>query len=225
MPSGLLAKAAVGAALLTVLLLSPWLGDWLAVLSPDGIQTLLTRAGALAPLALIGLMALAVVVSPLPSLPIDLAAGALFGPLLGTAYAVAGALLGACVSFAIARLVGRELVERFVGAHINLCRTCSDRLLVRVVFLARLVPFVSFDLVSYGAGLTAMSLGAFALASGLGMIPLTFLYVWLGSALAFPPALVIPMGVAMVALFFLVPRWIEQRDLFGLARYFRHEHA
>ena len=220
-----LAKAAIGAILVAALLLAPLLGDWVTLLSPDRLQTLLAEAGPFAPLALIGLMAAAVVVSPLPSLPLDIAAGALFGPLLGTLYAVAGALLGACTSFWIARLLGRELIARWLGGHISLCPTCSDRLLVRVIFLSRLVPFVSFDLVSYGAGLTAMSLGAFALASGLGMIPLSFLYVWFGSALRFPPSIVIPLGLATVTLFFLLPRWIEQHDLLGLARYFRHEGA
>ncbi len=59
-----------------------------------------------------GVMATAVVVSPIPSLPLDIAAGSFFGPLLGTLYAATGALAGAVLSFLIARLLGRW-IERY----------------------------------------------------------------------------------------------------------------
>ncbi len=69
-----------------------------------------------------------------------------------------GAIFGAVTSFMITRPLGRTLVARFFKGHINFCRQCSDKLLTKVVFFPRLIPFVSFDLVSYGAGLTQMSL-------------------------------------------------------------------
>ncbi len=50
----------------------------------------LQRAGHLAPLLLISMMTVAVILSPIPSLPLDLAAGAFFGPFMGTLYSVAG---------------------------------------------------------------------------------------------------------------------------------------
>jgi uncharacterized membrane protein YdjX (TVP38/TMEM64 family) len=54
------------------------------------------------------------------------------------------------------------------------------------VFFSRLFPVVSFDIISYGAGLTKMSLGNFSVATFLGMLPLTFIYNTFGSVL-FPP--------------------------------------
>ncbi len=83
--------------------------------NPARIQDLLGASGALAPFTLVMLMATAVVVSPIPSLPLDIAAGAYFGPWLGTLYAATGALIGAVASFAIARWLGRDLIERLVG--------------------------------------------------------------------------------------------------------------
>ncbi len=111
--AGVLAKlgiALVAGALLLAVVRSPELA---ALVSPARVEAWLIRAGPAAPLLLMGLMATAVVVSPIPSFPIDLAAGAFFGPLLGTLYSAAGALAGAAASFFLARLLGRNLVERF----------------------------------------------------------------------------------------------------------------
>jgi len=143
-----LALAALGVA---ALVWSAQRYDLAQVLDPERIRELLASAGPAAPLALIGLMATAVVISPVPSLPLDIAAGAFFGPLLGTLYAAIGATLGAVISFGIARLLGRQLIERFLGGHISFCTECSDHLLTRIVLGSRLIPFLSFDLISYGA--------------------------------------------------------------------------
>ncbi len=192
-------------------------------LSPARLQELLASAGPFAPLALIGVMAAAVVISPLPSLPIDIAAGAVFGPWLGTLYAAIGATLGSMISFGIARLLGREFVERFVGGHISFCAKCSDHLLGRIVFVTRLVPFLSFDLISYGAGLTKMSLRVFGLATFVGVLPLTFLYAYSGPLLVSSGALSVGLGVVMVAIFLVLPMLIERYDPFEMSRLFEHD--
>jgi uncharacterized membrane protein YdjX (TVP38/TMEM64 family) len=206
-------KVVLFAALAAGLFLSQFFWDISEYFQPGRIRVLLEGAGLYAPMAYMFLMALAVVVSPIPSLPLDMAAGAFFGPILGTLYSVVGALAGAVVSFLLARFLGRELIERFLGGHINFCTRCSDRILTKIVFLSRLIPVVSFDVVSYGAGLTNMSLGRFALSTFLGMIPLTFLYNYSGSVLVFGKGLAVGLGMVMVGLLFLVPRWIEKRGL------------
>ncbi len=178
---------------------------------PGHIREWLEGAGNMAPVLYMLLMTAAVIVSPIPSLPLDLAAGAYFGPLQGTIYSVAGAMIGAVLSFIIARVLGRELIERFLGGHINFCEHCSDRLLTRIVFFSRLLPVVSFDVISYGAGLTKMSLKKFSAATFFGMIPLTFLYNYSGSVLVFSRGLTFVAGLIMVALFFVIPRWLERR--------------
>jgi len=213
-------------ALAIVLLLSFFLLDNLwdleSLVQPGFIQSLLRKAGHGAPLFYMLLMAMAVVIAPLPSIPLDVAAGAFFGPWLGTLYSLLGALAGAIGSFLIARFFGRKIVERFVGGHIHFCTQCSDRLLTKVVFLSRLLPVVSFDIVSYGAGLTQMSLKKFSWATFWGMIPLTFIYNTFGSVLLVQRPLAAIFGVGMVTLFFLLPIIIERYDLFSLRRFFQH---
>ncbi len=197
--------------------------DVASYVNPDRIQKWLTSAGSLAPVIFIASMALAVVISPIPSLPLDIAGGAFFGPLLGTIYSVTGALGGAVISFMIARFIGREFIERFLSSHINFCTDCSDKLLTKIVFLSRLLPIVSFDIISYGAGLTKMSLKKFSLATVLGMIPLTFAYNYFGSVMVVGKVLAIILGLVMVILFFLVPRWIERNNLFSLRQMLQHD--
>ncbi|MBI2467846.1 MAG: VTT domain-containing protein [Candidatus Rokubacteria bacterium] len=74
------------------------------------------------------------------------------------------------------RLCGRPLLERLVSPA---ALTWADRAVVRygpfAIFVARLIPLTSFDLLSYAAGLTWMRLGPFCLATGLGMAPAIFL--------------------------------------------------
>jgi uncharacterized membrane protein YdjX (TVP38/TMEM64 family) len=196
--------------------------DLATVLNPPQVEQLLLASGALAPLAFMLLMA-AAVIAPLPSFPLDVAAGLYFGPLLGTLYAATGATLGATMSFTIARWLGRDLVERFVGGHISFCTICSDRLLTQLVFSARLVPFVSFKVVSFGAGLTKMSVRRFAIATFLGMLPLTFAYVSAGQLLIAPGPLPITAAVVVAAALLALPMAVERCDIFGLRARFRHE--
>lgn len=199
--------------LIIVIVFSHFVFDLSEYFCPDQIKKWLLSAGVFAPFLYMGIMALAVIVSPIPSLPLDIAAGAYFGPYFGTLYSVAGALAGAAVSFMIARLIGRELIERFLGGHINFCAHCSDKVLTKLVFMSRLLPLVSFDIVSYGAGLTKMSMKYFIAATFFGMIPLTFVYNYFGSVLIPGRGITVILGVFMAALFFIVPGWLERSGL------------
>ena len=188
---------------------SQFLLDLPSYFSPANIEQWLNSAGMFAPLLYMAVMALAVVISPIPSLPLDIASGAFFGPFAGTLYSVFGALAGAVISFMIARFLGRGLIERFLGGHINFCTECSDKILTKAVFLSRLMPIISFDIISYGAGLTKMSLKKFILATFFGMIPLTFLYNYSGSVLVFGEEVTFVLGVLMVVFFLVMPKWLE----------------
>ena len=186
--------------------------DWKTILHPESIQIWLGRFGVAAPLVFMVVMALAVVISPIPSLPLDIAAGAFFGPVLGTLYAAVGALGGAVLSFLLARFLGRDLIERFLSGHINFCTQCSDKVLAKIVFISRLIPVISFDIISYGAGLTKMSLLIFSLATFFGMLPLTFAYTTFGASFTIGFGWATALGLVVVLLFFLMPRLMEKMN-------------
>lgn len=140
--------------------------------------------GAWGPLLLIGLMALAIVLSPIPSAPIALAAGAVYGHTWGTLYVIIGAESGALIAFGISRLFGHELLRQLFGERVMLGWMGSQNALTWMVFVSRLLPFISFDLVSYGAGLTPLKAWRFALATLFGLVPASFLLAHFGDELA-----------------------------------------
>jgi uncharacterized membrane protein YdjX (TVP38/TMEM64 family) len=132
------------------------------------------------PLLVIGLMILAIVFNPLPSAPIALASGAVFGHTLGTVYIVIGAEIGAVIAFMIARLTGFQVMKNYLGTRWSLSRFTTQNYLTAIIFVSRLVPFLSFDLISYAAGLTPITFWRFALATLLGLIPTSFLLAHFG---------------------------------------------
>lgn len=150
-------------------------------LTPDTIRTHIEAWGIWGPLAVVALMLVAVVITPIPSAPIALAAGAIYGHTWGTVYVALGAELGAVIAFAIARWVGAATVKRWLGERLDVGLLGSQNTLMLLVFVSRLLPFVSFDIVSYAAGLTLLHVWRFALATFAGIVPASFLLAHFGS--------------------------------------------
>lgn len=192
-------------------------GGVLIVVALVGAYWLLSRTGALntlfdqgaledrirafeywGPLAVILLMTGAIVFSPIPSAPIALAAGAAYGHLWGTVYVLIGAELGALVAFGIARLVGYGVLRKWFGNRLDLGLLGSQNALMGIVFVSRLLPFISFDLVSYAAGLASLAAWRFAAATLAGIVPASFLLAHFGGEMASGESQRI--GVTVVAL-------------------------
>lgn len=165
-----------------VLFAFPGLWDWV---SEDNVRALVARAGPWGPVLIAGLMCLAVVVSPIPSAPIALAAGAAYGHTLGTLWVLLGAEAGALIAFGLARMLGRDAVRRWLGpVAMGAGLTGSQTWLMWLVFVSRLMPFVSFDVVSYAAGVSPLGFWRFALATLAGILPASFVLAHLGSEMA-----------------------------------------
>jgi uncharacterized membrane protein YdjX (TVP38/TMEM64 family) len=154
------------------------------ILDASALRGRIEQLGLWGPLAVVALMMLAIMVSPIPSAPIAMAAGAIYGHAWGTLYVVMGAEAGALAAFAIARLLGKAVVQRWVGKRLPAGMIGSQNALTWIVFASRLLPFVSFDLVSYAAGLTLLSAWRFALATLAGIIPASFLLAHFGHELS-----------------------------------------
>lgn len=196
-----------------------WQIDLASVLNPAYLAELLRSLGPWGPLILILSMATAVVIPPIPSLPLDLAAGATFGPLLGALYAVVGAAIGAMVSFLIGRSLGRDLVTKLLRVDAVFCENCADHHVGIFIFLARLIPVFSFDVVSYGAGFTTISLRTFSLATIAGMVPPTLALTCLGSSVASAQWLLIGSACLLTVLFVMAPSWLKRHRTSWLGRH------
>ena len=141
--------------------------------------------GAWGPLLSIALMLLQSVAAPIPSFAVTAANGLVFGPLWGSALSWLGAMAGAAAAFYIGRLFQSKttdplLKKRDVRGYVE---RISGKFGFRTILVARLLPFISFDVISYAAGLSYMRSAAFFAATGIGMIPGTLLYASAGAGL------------------------------------------
>jgi uncharacterized membrane protein YdjX (TVP38/TMEM64 family) len=180
--------AAVLVALGLVYLLSPAfrteIGSVVRILSRgdvSGLRSYLLSFGAWAPVVSTLLMVLQAIVAPLPAFLITFANGLAFGAFWGGLLSVFGATVAAAVSFWISRALGRGTVEALVG---NTSLESADHWFARygayAVLVGRLVPVLSFDVISFAAGLTRMKFPGFLLATVIGASPATFVYAYLG---------------------------------------------
>lgn len=164
-----------------------------------GLKAYILSFGAWAPIVSALLMILQALVAPLPAFVLSFANGLAFGTFWGGMLSLASASLAAVVSFWIARLLGRGPVEALVGrTHLG----AADRWFLRwgayAILAARLVPVVSFDIISYAAGLTRMGFWQFMLATVVGMAPATFIYSYLGGqAPQYVQVLLVAFGVVI----------------------------
>jgi uncharacterized membrane protein YdjX (TVP38/TMEM64 family) len=181
-------KLLVGLSILMALVVSYWLlresGALSIILDGAALRDWISQLGLLGPVAIVGLMAFAILVSPIPSAPIAIAAGAAYGHTWGTLYVLLGAEAGALAAFATGRLLGYEALHRWFGERLSVGLLGSQNMLMGVVFVSRLLPFVSFDLVSYAAGLTVLSFWRFAVATLAGIVPASFLLAHFGTEMA-----------------------------------------
>jgi len=161
--------------------------------------------GMAGPLAIVALMVIAILVSPIPSAPIALAAGALYGHTWGTGYIALGAELGALAAFGLARLLGRDALQRWLGSRLPSARLGSQNALMAIVFISRLLPFISFDVVSYAAGFTTLTWWRFALATLAGILPASYLLAHFGDEMATGELDRILYAVLALGLLTLVP--------------------
>ena len=187
---GLRAAILAGLAVLVVALLGMWqfapsvLTEARGLMDGERLAVLVARAGIWGPVVIVTLMAVAVVASPIPSAPIALAAGAAYGHLWGTVQVVIGAELGALIAFSLARILGHDALRRVFGDRVDAGLLGSQAALTATVFASRLMPFVSFDMISYAAGLSQLHAWRFALATLAGIVPASFLLAHLGGEAA-----------------------------------------
>lgn len=157
------------------------------------------------PVAVIGSMTLAILVSPVPSAPIALASGAIYGHFWGSIYVLAGSMAGAMMAFSIARFLGHEAIYRRFGNSLDVGLSGSQNFLMATVFITRLMPFISFDIVSYAAGLTPLTPARFAIATLTGIIPASFLLAHFGSQMASNETSQILTAIALLGALVAVP--------------------
>ena len=148
------------------------------------VKTYLLSFGLWAPVVSFLLMIFQSVVAPLPAFLITFANAGLFGWIPGAVLSWTSSMAGAAICFYIAKYYGREVVEKLTSrTALNNVDSFFSKYGKYAILIARLLPFVSFDIVSYAAGLTSMKFWTFFWATGLGQLPATLVYSYVGGML------------------------------------------
>ncbi|WP_349171166.1 TVP38/TMEM64 family protein [Finegoldia magna] len=130
------------------------------------------------------LMVLQSIAAPIPAFLITLSNAAIFGWVKGAMLSWSSAMAGAALCFFLARALGRDAVERLTSkGAMESVDVFFERYGKYAILICRLLPFVSFDFVSYGAGLTNMGFWPFFIATGIGQLPATIVYSYVGGTL------------------------------------------
>ncbi|MDF2635095.1 MAG: associated protein [Pelosinus sp.] len=211
-------KSAIKAGFFLVLLLSGLLlvhAVGISRFTPESIRNVVISFGWWGPVVYVFMYS----IRPLllfPAIILTLAGGLAFGPWWGTFYVVLGGVIGACLCFVIARLLGREKMQKYMGksSKLQLFENKMSANGFRTMLFMRIVPIFPYDPVSYLAGLSKIRFRDYVSATTLGMIPGAFAYNVLGYSLldVFSSTFLVAIGLIVIA--FLAPlgyHFLKQR--------------
>mgnify|MGYP006278197001 CR=1 FL=1 len=184
----------------------------------EEFEEFLVSWGPLAPLLYILITALAVVISPIPALPIYFVAAFLWNPFLATVFTVIGNVIGAVIAFLIARMIGKDFISKIFRRDVTICRNCTDAQVAGALLVARFFPIFHFDIISYAAGLTHISLRLFTIVTTIGIIPKIFLVIYMGNSFFVGKYIMSLIALILVILLFLLPYLLDKYNVFGFKR-------
>lgn len=160
--------------------------DFHGNVSVEGIKGFILEMGVWAPLVYVFSYVVTSIII-FPNLLLSMAAGAIWGPYLGTVYTVVGAGIGSILPFFIAKRLGRNFVARMIkNTKMKVCDRFVSRNGFVAVLVARLIPLFAWELVNYGSGLCNIRMRDYLLATLIGTIPASFTYNLIGASLGQP---------------------------------------
>ena len=132
----------------------------------------------------IGLAVGQAVIAPLPMNVIIITNGLVFGPVWGSLLSWFSTVLGASLCFLLSKSLGKPFAEKIVGSSMEKAEAFFRKYGLHAMFLVRVMPFVPFDAISYGAPLVGVPFSRFLLATAIGIIPSILIYSFLGKLIA-----------------------------------------
>src|SRR5215831_21074359 len=126
----------------------------------------------------------AAIIAPLPMNVVTITNALVFGPLWGSLISWFSTVLGASLCFLLSKTFGKTFANKIVGSSIEKAERFFQKYGLHAMFLVRIMPFVPFDAVSYGAPLVGVPFSRFLLATAVGIIPSILIYSYLGKLIA-----------------------------------------
>ncbi|NHJ24711.1 MAG: TVP38/TMEM64 family protein [Candidatus Lokiarchaeota archaeon] len=144
--------------------------------------------GFLGILLFIVIMAIQGLIVPIPSEIVLLATGMIWGLVGGGFMGIIGSMAAAMLCFYVSKKGGRQLAKKFVGEKaIEMADNFIHKYGIWAIIIARFLPFIAFDPISYASGLVDMDVKKYSIGSFIGSIPRAFFYSWLGASLGIVP--------------------------------------
>ncbi|YAI82153.1 MAG: TVP38/TMEM64 family protein [cyanobacterium endosymbiont of Rhopalodia sterrenbergii] len=146
----------------------------------EGLQVWLNKMGIIAPIIYIVIYILATLLI-LPSTPLNLSGGALFGIAWGVLWTTIAAMLAAILSFAFTRTLGRKYVTRKLAGKGEAIDAELRHGGLFYLFAIRLLPIIPYGIINFTAGLTSIRFLDYLIGTALGIIPGILPFVMIGA--------------------------------------------
>jgi uncharacterized membrane protein YdjX (TVP38/TMEM64 family) len=152
--------------------------------SVENLRNTLLEFGPWAVAISAGLTVAQAIVAPLPGNVVTITNALVFGPVWGSVLSWFSTLLGSSLCFLLSKKFGKPFAEKVVGSSIQGAEKFFKTYGLHAMFLVRIMPFVPFDAVSYGAPLVGIPFTRFMIATAIGIIPSILVYSYLGTIIA-----------------------------------------
>jgi uncharacterized membrane protein YdjX (TVP38/TMEM64 family) len=163
-------------------LLITWLSiHALGSYKPEQLQSLIRQAGVWGPFCYVALYAFGTL-ALLPSTPLNISGGLLFGPWLGILWTSVGAVVAAAIAFLFSRTIGRPLMEKRLAGRWQDMDAEIHRGGFFYMFAIRLIPVMPYGIVNFAAGLTSIRFRDYLMGTTLGTVPSVLPFVLIGSS-------------------------------------------
>ena len=171
----------------------------------QGLQNFVDSLGIWGPIILIAVIAVQGVVSIFPVAIFFVLAGSSFGFVLGSVYCLVGTLLGATISFKIARKYGKKveyylLSKKNAEEFIKFTKNKGGYL----TSFGRMVPLFPVDVISFSAGIENMKYGKFLWTSAIGFIVPIILFIFVGDIILQSSTLIIIGAIILILGMFFI---------------------
>ncbi len=179
------------------------------------LQSWLQQMGMWAPILYIFVYSIATICI-LPSTPLNLTGGAIFGSVWGTVWTSIAAIVAAVLSFIFSRTIGRKLVEKKLAGKWEKIDREMHQGGFFYMFAIRLLPLIPYGIVNFAAGLTSIKFRDYFFGTLLGTVPGILPFVMMGAGLTalkqgdFLPLLV---ALALTGMLIGTATWYRRRNL------------
>jgi uncharacterized membrane protein YdjX (TVP38/TMEM64 family) len=196
--------------------------EWGREVTPEYVLTSIESHGPVAARLIYVAVYIVGTVALLPGTVLSFAGAVLFGPYQGTLYTWVGATIGATLAFLMARVLGRDFVERLFGGRFAAFDQRIREHGFTGLLIIRLLPLFPFNAVNFGCGLTGIRLRDYVPATAIGIVPGTFVYQFLfakfgrrilteGLRLEYLADPELWLAIGLFVAFVIVGKWLSKR--------------